>query len=356
LSILSFFLCICSDRLFELIQQFIRLCIEQFVKRLLPPGGVNISLKLKVADTTPNLKLKLKALFKNPQPDWGAGSNLGDTFWVFRVFDPTNDSGKVDDQNIYAVIYGIDSMFNGIAGRAQKFATSNLIAPTFTFGDAYSDTPDFYQYGMDSMDTNPGMGTIYHTSLAYYTNNGWFNGILGATINQNDGSNVSQTIKYTKFKFNDTTGDITVYLATFVDYISGPMGTGTYGVRSKIIGNMLTHNFFVHVQKGNVISNCFQLIGKGVSQGSNSYYMTYVENWNDSGNAGFYKFSATADESYFEDMQTNHILKASNLNVFTDDTNGCGVYITNYITNGYKYTNSFDASSYLNGGILIINP
>jgi hypothetical protein len=317
-------------------------------------GGASIDLHSKAAETTPNLKLKLKSI-KAMLPVWGYGSDMGEIFNVFRTYNPATDGGQVDSQNIYNVIDGVQGDFNGNIPYASSFPASNLILCPFIFGDTNADTPEYYTHGADHTSTGSLMGgTTYHNTIAYRDDNGWFYGVLGGTMISGE----MDQVRATKFKYNDSTGEIQIFLAYYITYKPSSPIQGTYGIKTKIIGNMLTHDFFVHVQKGNDITKCFQLIGKGVSQGTNAanYYVVYVENNNESGNKGYFKFPATADEAYLEDIHTNHLDNAvTNYSDLTNDSLNYGTFIQAYLDDGHKYTNSFDTNDFANGGLLQFN-
>lgn len=318
-------------------------------------SGLKMDLKLKIENAAPSLKLKNSAgapsryfsPFKNIQLDW-SGNTIGDIFITFRNYDPVRDAGQIDAVNIYNAISSIDGEMEMMTG-TFIIKDPKTVAPTFVFDDIAADTPILYDYHVSNTFGN-GSDSYYVKSLAYTTNgSGVIQGVIGLYF-----TNLT-SINYgcTRFDYHPDSGDIYLWMGTFVGYLPGAFNSGTYGIRSKIQGNINEHKFFLHVQKGNDYTNGVQLIGYGVSQGSNSYYVMFVTNSDSYYDMGYYQINATNDENWFEWARSNHNVLPTNVNGLVDDTNNYRLVISNYLVTTNIYQKNINTNSFSNGGVLI---
>lgn len=218
------------------------------------------------------------------EPWYSANTNMSIIFWTFRHFDPALDMGSVDGSNIYFTLYDCDGYFERNSGAAEKFSSPKTIAPVYDFGVS-SET---YSHGGSSSSSSD--GNDYINTLAYRVDGDWLYGNYGGSM---DSTSQGKHVEAFLFKYNETSGELDVRNAyRFQD--------NTTGVRSKIIGNINDHSFFVHVQVGTNIANCSQIVAKGISQGSGNAYVAYVDATSNGDAAGYYLIPASSGESYFE--------------------------------------------------------
>jgi len=291
----------------------------------------------KTSSTSPSI-IPIRARVSTPTL-YESKKNMARIFYTFREYVPALDSGKIDGGCIYFTLNSADEYYKMYP--LERFSSPKTIVSTFPFDGITTET---YTHGGKFFES--GGNNDYRVSMAYMTEGDWKYGIIGTGFEGLDGNHVGSFW----FKFNDTSGDLDVRSNYHIIYTDGDMAGETYGVRSKIIGNLNEHDFFVHLQIGNKVDDCIQIVGKGVSRGT-GHYVIYIRNSLD--NDGYYLIPASADEAYF---QTN-IDKTPSLEYqdLTDDETilSYGAVISDYITGGGLYTTDLSNDDFAGDGLLV---
>lgn len=220
--------------------------------------------------------------------EWDHGDPLYQLFNKFRVYNPAVHNGVIDGSNFFKALHTLDEEMG------RMFESTGDIAPTviqepFEFGNSfeydhaanavYSDTPgeerkSGFAYRMD--------GDTIHFLIAY-------------EYNENGGN--QQTLGQLQGSYDPSSGLIDLAMVYLVDY-----GDSYYVVRNEISGNEITHEFEMRMANSSNNNWGATLVGKGISQGDDSYFLVKMNLGGGLVEDGerYYVLPTEADEAYLQ--------------------------------------------------------
>lgn len=217
---------------------------------------------------------------------WESGNSMYELFYTLRQYTAATDAGVIDRTNIYCLLYDVETLFASMTNEVVELSSAQAITPPYDFGNnatyeaAINDTTD---------EKAAAMSTVGNITKGIVT---W--------IWREDAYPDKREVGILETEMNTATNDISVDFIFCVDYNDNDTGSD-YNNRTKITGNSGTHTFeFVQTIGGSVESSkLVQIVGKGVSQGSDNNMLFKMQtNSNDGFNtAGYLVLSAEATEA-----------------------------------------------------------
>jgi len=222
---------------------------------------------------------------------WESGDSIYEMYMKLRDFDPSIHSGVIDSSNVYKLIYDAGGLYNEAKENGESI-TSQIIFPAFDLGQSV-----VYDYAK-----NYNEGTSYYYGLAYREAGGLFYALLCSKVFEESGPQTTPSVM--QCTYNESTGDLEIYMAYLVNYPSGEV----YSVRTELIGNDQTHSFDLRIISYNSSpssqANWRSWAGKGVSQGAGNYFLLKM-NSNFDNTDRYYVFPAGSTDDDLKAMDSD---------------------------------------------------
>lgn len=240
---------------------------------------------------------------------------------LLRSWNPKTDNGVVDMGNLYHVLDVAGDQFANIASSCpDNTIPLQKIASPFVFND-YKDN---IQY---SCLKNEGkMGESYPYGVAVHEEGSLAHLLVGfvwAGTPADEGEfNVIQG------HYNSSTHDLDVRFTQVVTH-----DQSHFSRRTSVTGNDQTHAFIIRTVAGNLDndSNVQSMVGQGISQGADNYFLFKYRTGNDSSNDKYLCISANADNSKLRAMHTENPAGKdtvdSNCASYKDDVDGLEFFV-----------------------------
>lgn len=193
---------------------------------------------------------------KKPSASAISDATMGMAFKVFRNFNSSTDEGVVDMSSFHKVMNEVGRYLDDAPTFCTTIASAldSSLSP-FAFGSEF--LGHSYTCG-----GNSSRQTGYETSAAYNVSGTVKQALI--TFKQAPNPSEESAIGAFQVSWDSSSNDITINFALAVNK---PSSSG-FGLRTQIIGNTASHSFTIRA-----INNSDTLVGKGISQGSGSYFL-----------------------------------------------------------------------------------
>jgi hypothetical protein len=208
---------------------------------------------------------------------WDFGGVNYELFNLLREYVNERDEGTIGLDNIYKLLYQAGSFYGEAASGCNAITATSISSP-FDFG-----VSETYDCAINET-------TFRHGSAIREGADGTKNALLAWQVLNNDGHD-SDEKGVLQGSSNPTTGDLSLHLATYVNYTA----KNDFSLRTEIAGNDQTHHFTLRTMKYTQDGYWITTTGSGISQGAGQFFLFKVSD--QSGISGrYYCFPADANE------------------------------------------------------------
>ena len=218
---------------------------------------------------------KMKTSLASMQTITDPAMNLA--FQLLRDYSFPADEGKIDMTNIYKVLFEAGGYLDDAPSLCSAITpTADSAISSYTFIDFFG---HYYDCGGTRAESNDGNvvndAKAYGRSVAYKATGS--EKYMLATYKWAPDPAQQIAIGAIQTRFNSATNDVQLTFAQTVRYppdsTMGGVSGGGFVTRTTISGNSATHAFELKIALGNGSGTGTSIVGKGVSQGANQYFL-----------------------------------------------------------------------------------